>query len=431
MLTRADAVLMFSMPLAMVSASAMAQPGLAVFVHDQSNDEILRMVDLNGDGDAHDPGEATVFFDDSPPLTGVDNAQGMVALDPWTLLATDNFEPDNIVMLFDLDRNGDALGPNESIVWFDGVLPGGLTMTNPSELRLRADGSFFLLDNNTLDTTRPEAIYLLDDADGDLNIAPAEISLFHQLSPIGVSAATIFDIVEDAAGRVYTLDITDPNQIESIDVINPVSGVRTEWISSQTLFDLRSLVLSGGYELEYNPDRDEVIFSAVALNFSQYILAARDANGNGVIDTAGEIRILWSEPGHADGFDTGSPRDFFRTRDGRLLWTDGLRDRVMIHRDLNGDGDFQDSGETAVFFEAATATTNGLPTLVLPLSLAVAELCRADLAEPFGQINFFDLTAYLALFNAGDPAADFADPPGTLNFFDVTGYLAEFNAGCP
>lgn len=411
--------------------TAAAQPGLAVFVHDQSRDEILRMVDLNGDGDAHDPGEVTVFFDDGPPVTGVDNAPGMVAIDPWTLMATDNFEPDNIVMLFDLDRSGDAFGPNEAIVWFDGTLPSGLTITNPSELRRRADGSFFLLDNNTLDTTRPEAIYLLDDANGNLNIEPGEVTLFHELSPVGVSDATTFDIVEDDAGLVYTLDISDDNDIESIDVIDPVTGVRSEWLSSQTLFNLRNLVLNGGYELEYDAGRGELIFSAVALNFDQYILAARDANGNGRIDTPGEIRLLWSEPGHADGFSTGSPRDFFRTRDGRLLWTDGLRDRVMIHQDLNGDGDFQDAGETAVFFEAATATANGLPTLVLPLSITAAELCPADLAAPFGVLNFSDVTEFLSLYNAGSPAADFAAPFGVLNFFDLTEYLAEYNAGCP
>lgn len=54
----------------------------------------------------------------------------------------------------------------------------------------------------------------------------------------------------------------------------------------------------------------------------------------------------------------------------------------------------------------------------------------ADLAEPFGVINFFDLVAFLDLFNAGDPVADFSDD-GQLNFFDVSEYLAVFNQGCP
>jgi hypothetical protein len=55
----------------------------------------------------------------------------------------------------------------------------------------------------------------------------------------------------------------------------------------------------------------------------------------------------------------------------------------------------------------------------------------ADLAEPFGVLNFFDLAAYMALFNAGDPAADLAEPLGSLNFFDVAVYLNQFNTGCP
>lgn len=55
----------------------------------------------------------------------------------------------------------------------------------------------------------------------------------------------------------------------------------------------------------------------------------------------------------------------------------------------------------------------------------------ADLAAPFDVLNFFDLAAYLSLFNAGDPAADLAAPFGTLNFFDLSTYLSLYNAGCP
>jgi hypothetical protein len=59
------------------------------------------------------------------------------------------------------------------------------------------------------------------------------------------------------------------------------------------------------------------------------------------------------------------------------------------------------------------------------------DACAPDLAAPFGVLNFFDVSAYLALYNAGDPAADFAAPFGALNFFDVSAFLASYNAGCP
>ncbi len=56
--------------------------------------------------------------------------------------------------------------------------------------------------------------------------------------------------------------------------------------------------------------------------------------------------------------------------------------------------------------------------------------CAADITGD-GNLNFFDLAAYLDLFNAGDPAADLAPPSGTINFFDLAAYLDAFNAGCP
>jgi hypothetical protein len=48
-----------------------------------------------------------------------------------------------------------------------------------------------------------------------------------------------------------------------------------------------------------------------------------------------------------------------------------------------------------------------------------------------GVLNFFDLSAYLDLFNTQDPAADLASPFGVFNFFDLSAYLDLYNAGCP
>jgi len=62
---------------------------------------------------------------------------------------------------------------------------------------------------------------------------------------------------------------------------------------------------------------------------------------------------------------------------------------------------------------------------------SVPSQCPADLAEPFGVLNFFDLVEYIALYNAQDPGADLAAPFGSLNFFDVFAYITAFNAGCP
>ncbi len=54
----------------------------------------------------------------------------------------------------------------------------------------------------------------------------------------------------------------------------------------------------------------------------------------------------------------------------------------------------------------------------------------ADLAEPFGELDFFDVSAFLSAFNSGQPSADFNND-GVFDFFDVSGFLTLFNAGCP
>ena len=68
---------------------------------------------------------------------------------------------------------------------------------------------------------------------------------------------------------------------------------------------------------------------------------------------------------------------------------------------------------------------------VLALSLASDGGCPADLAEPFGTLNVFDIQAYLGLYNAGDAEADLSAPFGALNIFDLQTYIGLYNAGCP
>jgi hypothetical protein len=54
----------------------------------------------------------------------------------------------------------------------------------------------------------------------------------------------------------------------------------------------------------------------------------------------------------------------------------------------------------------------------------------ADLSQPYGTLDFFDVAVFLNLFNAQDPLADFAEPTGTLNFFDISAFISVYLAGC-
>ena len=55
--------------------------------------------------------------------------------------------------------------------------------------------------------------------------------------------------------------------------------------------------------------------------------------------------------------------------------------------------------------------------------------CPQDL-DGNGMLNFFDISAFITLYNDQDPAADW-NADGVLNFFDISEYLADYNAGCP
>jgi len=55
--------------------------------------------------------------------------------------------------------------------------------------------------------------------------------------------------------------------------------------------------------------------------------------------------------------------------------------------------------------------------------------CPADLNGD-GNLDFFDVSAFLTAFSEQDPAADF-NGDGNFNFFDVSAFLSAFNAGCP
>jgi len=56
---------------------------------------------------------------------------------------------------------------------------------------------------------------------------------------------------------------------------------------------------------------------------------------------------------------------------------------------------------------------------------------EADLAEPFGALDFSDVVAFLAAFGASEAEADLAEPFGTFDFSDVVAFLGAFSAGCP
>lgn len=54
----------------------------------------------------------------------------------------------------------------------------------------------------------------------------------------------------------------------------------------------------------------------------------------------------------------------------------------------------------------------------------------ADFAQPYGELNFFDVSEFLKAYNSGSGTADL-NGDGTINFFDVSAFLNAYSSGCP
>ena len=54
----------------------------------------------------------------------------------------------------------------------------------------------------------------------------------------------------------------------------------------------------------------------------------------------------------------------------------------------------------------------------------------ADVEEPFGELDFFDIARFITDLQAQNPSADINND-GSYDFFDVSGYLSLYQMGCP
>jgi len=72
------------------------------------------------------------------------------------------------------------------------------------------------------------------------------------------------------------------------------------------------------------------------------------------------------------------------------------------------------------------------PDLTVEIIAEFVVTCSpADVAPPFGALDFSDIVGFLTAFAEQAPQADLAEPFGSFDFSDVVAYLTAFGAGCP
>lgn len=117
---------------------------------------------------------------------------------------------------------------------------------------------------------------------------------------------------------------------------------------------------------------------------------------------------------------------------GAGLFVPQIGDEFTVLTALNGvSGTFANTPTTVIGgLEYTWSIINQPNAVVVRLESVAPAVCDADVNGD-GLVNFFDMAAYIALYNANDPAADLAAPFGTWNFFDLAAYLDIYTAGCP
>jgi DNA-binding beta-propeller fold protein YncE len=189
---------------------AVAHDG-TVYVGESSTDFIAAMRDQDGDGDADDPGEARVFFDlSNASLLQLESIQGICVDRLGRVFATDA-NADRILILEDLNGDGDANDLSEARVYHDvpGTAAGGDSI--PTAVLAGLDGNLYFTDNGATGVI-PKGVYRLEDLtfDGDCN-DPGERTLFW--APTAAASPFLYGLAIDASFRFYLSDHSTNEQV--------------------------------------------------------------------------------------------------------------------------------------------------------------------------------------------------------------------------
>ena len=264
------------------------------YTSDFSADIVMRTLDQNGEGDANDAGEWSVFIDNT-------NASGIAFTSALVIRADaqggivginsgNNAHPlDFVWRAFDLNQDGDAQDISEITIVYDSVA-GPFNIAVPFGLCIEpSTGDLLVADVN------PDAVYRMHDANLDGDYYDAGETTIAYNSPVGSPAIKNVNTVQFAAdGALFMNDAT-----------------------------------------------------------ADFILRGVDGNADGDWNDAGEMAIFADKTGNSFGV----PANHFGIEvdeAGRVFAVENsAADMVVRYADLNGDFDAQDPGEVVKIYEGS------------------------------------------------------------------------------
>lgn len=357
---------------AFLSSLAAAQlPGLrVVYACDSTNDAILRMQDSNCDRDYADPGETTVFYDDVAGALPLSNPVGVDVRADGAVFVCDTTES-WILRLVDLDGDGDATGPLEAVVVFDGNANGsGVFLNACNDMAFDAAGRLWIANANA-GGGGTDAIIRLEEIgvpDGDWNDA-GEAVIVHAPAMVGSVGDSIpADVHFGLDGAIYYLEVGSTGvHPKGIYRIFDASGDGVIQPAEVAPFFLPTPPAGATNQFFWGMHQDDQGTWYLADTTNELIWAAFDADGDQTIGAL-EQRIYWSSPAVAAGaiassiwmVESSFEGVLYCAEDGGGSAAQGTlnSDKIMALIDLDGDGVIDDATERFDVYDTTTAAVS-------------------------------------------------------------------------
>ncbi len=271
---------------------------LSVYYGDGDTDAVYRLVDNNSDGDANDAGESTVWFSEADNAAGftlptpngiAEGADGAI----YIVNAGVSSRPsDGIYRTEDLNGDGDANDAGEATLWLD--LTELVPTSSPYDLSFIGDRGYLIDPSGSAE----DSIYTFRDEDGSGAIEADEFSVFATKTetgaPIDFTAAAdgdsmvVWEWLDREEGVYSVVRLEDLDGSGSIDQPNETVEI---WNTNQLpgIFDTLA-----GFSIAASGDGQIALTSNDSNASGDNVYILTDRNGDGDYFDAGETNVLAS-----------------------------------------------------------------------------------------------------------------------------------------
>ncbi|MCB9906336.1 MAG: hypothetical protein H6830_01300 [Planctomycetes bacterium] len=320
-----------------LTAGAQAQGLQSAYVNNTTDpDSVWLFQDLNQDGDYEDAGEMTNFYDDVQGSIVLSSHQGNAIRPDGSLLVSDGTE-DIIVLLQDLNGNGDALDNGEAKIWFDGNPlnnAGGIEMASARNMWVDPDMVTWVAVANAGNGGIDMILRLEDlDSSGSAN-GPGEALVYYQVLPGAALGDSIpADVQRGADGALYYLEAGDtaghPKGVYRLEDLDQSGSI--DQPGEETLFFVPTAQALNGFAWKLSQDANGVF--SIADNINEIIWRFEDTDNNGTVDPISEASIYWMGAASSNIWS-------FQYGDNGAIYAveDQTPDRLLYMFDANMDG---------------------------------------------------------------------------------------------